>query len=70
MPFTDYLVNHEMKQTGPSIIFECLFHLSTIRIAVDIGSYEKDSNYAIFKRSTLWTSIKTIMLELPSERPL
>jgi len=37
---------------------------------VDIGSYGKDCGSTIFKRSTLWTSIQTDMLELPSERPL
>jgi len=37
---------------------------------VDIGSYGKDCGSTIFKRSTLWTSIPTSMLELSSERPL
>ena len=37
---------------------------------VDIGSYGNDCESTIFKRSTLWTSIQTNMLELPSERPL
>jgi len=37
---------------------------------VDISSYGKDCDYTIFKRSTLWKSIQTIMLELPSEKPL
>jgi len=37
---------------------------------VDIGSYGKDCVSTIFKRSTLWTAIRTNMLELPSERPL
>jgi hypothetical protein len=37
---------------------------------VDIGSYRKDCGSTIFKRSTLWTSIPTNMLELPSGRPL
>jgi len=37
---------------------------------VAIGSYGKDCDSAIFKRSTLWTSIQTNMLKLPSERPL
>ena len=36
----------------------------------DIGSCGKDCDYTIFKRSTLWTSIQTNMLELPSDRPL
>jgi len=36
----------------------------------DIGSYGKHCSFTIFKRSTLWTSIQTNMLELPSERPL
>jgi hypothetical protein len=36
----------------------------------DIGSYEKDCNSTIFKRSTLWTSIQTNMLNLLSERIL
>jgi len=39
-------------------------------VYVDIGSYGKDCGSTIFKRSTLWTSIQTNMLELPSERPL
>jgi len=39
-------------------------------IYVDIGIYGKDCCSTIFKRSTLWTSIQTKMLELPSERPL
>ena len=39
-------------------------------VYVDIGSYGKDCDSTIFKRSTLWTSIQTNMLELPSERPL
>ena len=37
---------------------------------VDICSYGKDCGSTVFKRSTLWTSIQTNMLELPSERPL
>jgi hypothetical protein len=37
---------------------------------VDIGSYGKDCGCTFFKRSALWTSIQTNMLELPSERPL
>jgi hypothetical protein len=52
------------------IIFECLFHLSTRCIAVDIGSYGKDCDSTIFKRSTLLTSIQTNILKLPSERLL
>ena len=36
----------------------------------DIVSYGKDCGSTIFKRSTLWTSVETNMLELPSERPL
>jgi hypothetical protein len=51
------------------IIFECLFHLSTRCIAVDIGSYGKDCDSTFFKLSTLWTSIQTNTLELPSETP-
>ena len=39
-------------------------------VYVDIGSYRKDCDSTIFKRSTLWTSIPTNMLELPTERPL
>jgi hypothetical protein len=39
-------------------------------VYVDIGSYGKDCGSTVFKRSTLWTSIQTNMLELPSERPL
>jgi len=34
VPFTHYLVNYEMTQTGFLIIFECLFRLSTRCIAV------------------------------------
>jgi hypothetical protein len=49
MPFTHYLVNYEMTQTGFSIIFECPFHLSTRCIAVDIGSYGKDCDTTVFK---------------------
>jgi hypothetical protein len=37
---------------------------------VYIGSYAKECSSTIFKRSTLWTSIQTNMLELPSERPI
>ena len=37
---------------------------------VDIGSYGKDCDSTIFKRSTLWTSIQTIMLELNGKIPL
>jgi hypothetical protein len=39
-------------------------------VYVDIGSYGKDSDPTIFKRSTLWTSIQKNMLELPTDRPL
>jgi len=39
-------------------------------VYVDIGSYGKDCDSTIFKRSTIWTSIQTNMLELPSERPV
>jgi hypothetical protein len=39
-------------------------------VYVDIGSYGKDCNSTFFKRSTLWTSVKTNMLELDSARPL
>jgi hypothetical protein len=39
-------------------------------MCVDIGSYGKDCGSTIFKRSTLWTSVQTNMLELPNERPL
>jgi hypothetical protein len=35
-----------------------------------VGSYGKDCGSTIFKRSTLWTSVQTNLLELPSERPL
>ena len=37
---------------------------------IDIGSYGKDRGSTIFKRSRLWTSIQTNILELPSERLL
>ena len=36
----------------------------------DIVSYGKDCDSTILKRSALWTSIQTIMLELLIERPL
>ena len=36
---------------------------------VGIGTYGKDCDSTIFKRCTLWTSVQTNMLELPSERP-
>jgi len=39
-------------------------------VYVDIGSYGKACGSTVFKRSTLWTSIQTNMLELPGERPL
>ena len=39
-------------------------------VYVDIGSCGKDCDSTIFKRSTVWTSIRTNMLELPIERPL
>jgi hypothetical protein len=37
-------------------------------VCVDIGGYGRDCATAVFKRSTLWISIQTTMLELPSER--
>ena len=39
-------------------------------VYVDVGSYGKVCDSTTFKRSTLWTSIQTNMLELPSKRPL
>jgi len=39
-------------------------------MCVVISSYGKDCGSTILKRSTLWISIQTNMLELPSERPL
>jgi len=39
-------------------------------VYIDIGSYGKDCDSTVFKRSTLWTSIQTNVLELPNERPL
>jgi hypothetical protein len=39
-------------------------------VYVDLGSYGKECGSTFFKRSTLWTSIQTNMLELPCERPL
>jgi hypothetical protein len=36
-------------------------------VYVDIGSYGKDCDFTIFKRSALWTSVQTIMLGLSSE---
>jgi len=37
-------------------------------VCVDIGSYGKVCDSTAFKRSTLWTSVQTDMLELLSER--
>ena len=61
-----------------SIITKIFFSVVLIAMAdtnyrvvyVDVGSYGRDCGSTIFKRSTLWTSIQTNMLELPSERPL
>ena len=39
-------------------------------VYVDIGSYGKDCDCTIFKRSTLWTSVQTNVLELSSETHL
>ena len=39
-------------------------------VYVDIGSYGKECDSTIFKRSMLWTSIQTNMLVLPSETTL
>jgi hypothetical protein len=39
-------------------------------VYVNIGSYGKDCDSTIFKRSTIWTSIQTNMLEVLSELPL
>jgi len=39
-------------------------------VYVDIGSDGKDCYSTVFKRSTLWTSVQTNVLELPSERLL
>ena len=39
-------------------------------VCVDIGSYGKDCDSTVFKLSTLWTSIHTNKLELPTARPL
>jgi len=39
-------------------------------VYVDTGSYGKDCDSTVVKRFTLWTSVQTNMLELPSERPL
>jgi len=39
-------------------------------VYVNIGSYGKDCDSTIFKRSTIWTSIQTNMLEVLSEIPL
>ena len=38
-------------------------------VYVDIGSYVTECGSAVFKRSTLWTSIQTNMLEWTGERP-
>ena len=37
-------------------------------VYVDIGSYGKDCDSTAFKRSMLWISIHTNVLELPNER--
>ena len=39
-------------------------------VYVDIGSYGEDCDSTVFKRATLWTSVQTNKLELPSGRPL
>jgi hypothetical protein len=39
-------------------------------VYADIGRYGKYCDSATFKRFTLWTSVQTNMLELPSDRPL
>jgi hypothetical protein len=39
-------------------------------VYVNIGSYGKCCDSTIIKRSTIWTSIQTNMLEVPSELPL
>jgi hypothetical protein len=39
-------------------------------VHVDIDSYEKHCDSTVFKRSKLWTSIQTNMLELFSDRRL
>lgn len=39
-------------------------------IYTDIGSYGKDSNSSIFKRSWLWRSIEVNIQELPIEKCL
>ncbi|GFG28223.1 hypothetical protein Cfor_06912, partial [Coptotermes formosanus] len=39
-------------------------------IYVDIGSYGKDCDSQVFKRSSLWTSIQTKAIELPEDKCL
>jgi hypothetical protein len=61
-----------------SIITKIFFFMELIAVEgtkyrfvyVDSDRYGKDCDSTIFKRSTLRTSIQTIMLELPSEGPL
>jgi len=67
------------NQTGTQRL-DVLFFFSVVLMAVadtdyrfvyvDIGSYGKDCDSTMFKWSTLWISIQTNMLELPSERPV
>ena len=51
------------------IVAAVSFHYRAAHVYVDIGSYGKDCDSTIFRRSTLWISFQTNMLELPSERP-
>ena len=39
-------------------------------VYVDVGSYGKDCDSSIFKRSSLWQSIENKEQELPEEKPL
>ena len=53
-----------------SVVLMALADNNYCFVYVDIGSYIKDCDSTIFKRSTLQTSIQTNMLELSSEKPL
>lgn len=45
-------------------------YASVVLMAVDIGSYRKDCDSNMFKRSSLWASIENNEQQLPPDRPL
>jgi len=53
-----------------SVVLMAVAYTNYRFVYADIGSYGKDCDSTIFKRSTLWTSIQRNMLDLPSKRPL